>query len=270
MIYIIQCGKITNNYECDWVRFLTYDMKKKYNLFGIKIDGVNLDEAVAKSLAIIDSGQLCSVFTPNAYILLECLKNKNIRDVINTSDLCIPDGEGVLRAAKLSQTPITEKVAGVDYAYALMKALGKREGRLFIYGGTSENLNLAIKNATNMFPQLICDGINGYDFSEEEAINAINKFGPDAVFVCLGSPKQEYFIYNNKNRFHKGIFAALGGTVDIISGTVKRAPKLLIKYKLEWFWRAFTEPKRFLKLPKLLELEYRMRRLKSSKSKEED
>ena len=245
-------------------------MKKKLDLFGIKTDNINLSEAVAQTMEIIESGSVGSVYTPNAYIFLECIKNHRFKEIINSSEICLPDGEGVLRAARLAGTPISEKVAGVDYAFALMKSLNENNGRLFIYGGSSESLDKAIKTIGRLFPDLSCMGLNGYECSEDEAVRTINRFNPDAVFVCLGSPKQEQFIYSNKMRFQRGIFAALGGTVDIISGISKRAPKFIIKIKLEWLWRAFRQPKRFLKLPKLLELELKLRRLKKKSRKNID
>ena len=84
------------------------------------------------------------------------------------------------------------------------------------------------------------------------------------MFVCLGCPKQEYFIGRNKEQFKKGLFIGLGGTVDIISGKTKRAPKWIINCHLEWLWRSIIEPKRLLKLIWLLEFKVELRKFSKS------
>ena len=91
---------------------------------------------------------------------------------------------------------------------------------------------------------------NGYFDTkrEQEIISEINEKKPDVVFVCLGVPKQEYWIYNNKNQLNAKVFIALGGTLDVFAGNVKRAPDIYIKLGLEWLYRLIKEPKRFIRM----------------------
>lgn len=219
------------------------------DIFGIKIDRITMESAVSRAETLIENGGF--IFTPNALITKHGFDDPDFAKILNSSDLNLPDGQGVLWAARVSGQRIQKKLAGVDFAVKLAERLNQRNGSLFILGGSEKNMRAAVLRLHNTYPALRCGGKNGYFTDEREAIEQINSFSPDAVFVCLGSPKQEYFIYNNISKFKKGVFVGLGGTVDILSGKKKRAPRIVVSFSLEWLWRIITEPKRLAGIPEL-------------------
>ena len=241
-------------------------MNKKVDICGVGIDNLNLQQTTKIAMRLVGEGEAKVVFTPNAAILYRCLKNDDFKRIINTADLCIPDGEGVLLAARKQHKSLCGKVAGVDLAFALLGELNKSSGSLFIYGGELSSLNAAVKRIKKDYPCIRIDSIDGYTYSDVEAVNQINAHSADIVFVCLGSPKQEYFITENKSSFAKGLFIGLGGTVDIISGKARRAPKWIIKCRFEWLWRSVADPKRIFKLIELLKFKIELKKyLKSER-----
>lgn len=235
-------------------------MNRKIDICGVGIDNINLEQAAEAAMELAQLNFPKTIFTPNAAILLQCLKNEAFKHIINSADLCIPDGEGVLYAARKQRKVLCGKVAGVDLAFALLKRLDKIGGSLFIYGGTPSSLSAALERVNLDYPCIRVEGIDGYTYTKDAAIIKINSYAADVVFVCLGCPNQEYFIANNKEKFIRGLFIGLGGTVDIISKKAKRAPKWIIDCRFEWLWRSVIEPKRLLKLVQLLEYRIKLKK----------
>ena len=102
---------------------------------------------------------------------------------------------------------------------------------------------------------VICGMADGYFKDEDDVVRRINEAAPDVLFVCLGAPKQEIFMQAHQKVLHVHLMVGLGGTLDAFAGTVKRAPKWMIRLNLEWLYRLIKEPKRFrrmLRLPKYI------------------
>ncbi|HBL85382.1 MAG: hypothetical protein A2Y17_11780 [Clostridiales bacterium GWF2_38_85] len=226
-------------------------MIKTKTVHQIKFIDITMEKAVEYAEILYHSDRPSAVFTPNSLMVLDCLKNKSFLDIINSSDMNLPDGQGIIWAAKRLGSPLQQKIAGVDFAKKMLESLNNKNGSLFILGGEKNSLENAFNNIRQQYKNILCDGCDGYYTDEKMVIDKINSITPDVIFVCLGSPKQEYFICNNKQYFKRGLFVGLGGTVDILSGEKKRAPKIMIDLSLEWLWRAVIEPKRFRKLIKL-------------------
>ena len=150
-------------------------------------------------------------------------------------------------ASKLLKTPLKQKVAGVDFADRLLSILEKTGGGLFLLGSKPGVAELAAQKMT--------EKNDGYFKDEAPVIEKINAAKPDVLFVCLGAPKQELFMKNHLDELHIKLMIGLGGSLDSFAGTVKRAPKWMIRCNLEWLYRLIKEPKRFgrmLRLPKYL------------------
>ena len=167
----------------------------------------------------------------------------------------IPDGAGVVLASKIVNSPLVEKIAGVDFGIEIIKMCSEKGMSLFIMGGKPGVAQAAMKNLSVSFPTLsiagTCDGYFEKNGSEnDQVIDEINKSGADVLFVCLGSPAQEKWVYENLHRI-KGakIICCLGGSVDVYAGNVKRAPRFFIKMNLEWLYRLIKQPKR---LPRMM------------------
>ena len=228
----------------------------KLDIMGLQFDNVTMDEAAARAEEILAGEKTCYAVTPNAEIAYEALHDEKLRALLNGADLVLPDGAGVVLASKLLKTPLKQKVAGVDFADRLLSILEKTGGGLFLLGSKPGIAELAAQKMTEKHPKLrICGMNDGYFKDEAPVIAAINEAKPDVLFVCLGAPKQELFMKRHQNDLSCRLMIGLGGSLDSFAGTVKRAPKWMIKANLEWLYRLYKEPKRFgrmLRLPKYL------------------
>ena len=230
----------------------------KINVLGLNVDNVTMDEAVEIVILWARERRSKTVFTPNAEIVMASIKDASFRDILNSSDLTIPDGAGVVLGSKLLKTPLTEKVAGIDLITTIFKQ--NKPLSVFLFGGAPGVAEKAAENIHLKFPSInICGKIHGYhDPSYNETIiNEINTASPDLLLVALGPPLQETWIYNNRNRLQTGILIGCGGTLDVFSGNIKRAPDWMIKLNLEWLHRLIKQPKRIgrmLRIPVFLSL----------------
>lgn len=228
----------------------------KQDIMGLQFDNVTMDEATARAEEILAGDKTCYAVTPNAEIAYEAMHDASLCELINGADLVLPDGAGVVLASRLLKTPLKQKVAGVDFADRLMGVLETTGGGLYLLGSKPGIAELAAQNMTKKHPKLrICGMADGYFKEEAPVVEKINAAAPDVLFVCLGAPKQELFMKRHLEDLHVKLMIGLGGTLDSFAGTVKRAPKWMIRCNLEWLYRLIKEPKRFgrmLRLPKYL------------------
>lgn len=228
----------------------------KIDVMGLKFDSMTMDEALSRAEALLRGEKAAYVVTPNAEIAYEALHDGQLREMLNGADLMLPDGAGVVLASKLLRTPVKQKVAGVDFAAGLLGVLERNGQSLYLLGGKTGIGELAAQKMLEAHPQLRIAGIaDGYFQDEAPVIAKINASGADALFVCLGAPKQERFMVQHRQELHVHLMAGLGGSLDAFAGTVQRAPAWMIRLNLEWLYRLIREPKRFrrmLRLPKYL------------------
>ena len=228
----------------------------KIDVMGLKFDSMTMDETLSRAEALLRGDKAAYVVTPNAEIAYEALHDGQLREMLNGADLMLPDGAGVVLASKLLRTPVKQKVAGVDFAVGLLGVLERNGQSLYLLGGKPGIGELAAQKMLEAHPQLRIAGIaDGYFQDEAPVIAKINASGADALFVCLGAPKQERFMVQHQQELHVHLMAGLGGSLDAFAGTVQRAPAWMIRLNLEWLYRLIREPKRFrrmLRLPKYL------------------
>ena len=223
---------------------------------GVRFDNVTMEEALARAIALLPEKRGAYVVTPNSEIVYEAMADESLRDLLNAADLVLPDGAGVVLGSKILKTPLKEKVAGVDFADRLLGHLAETGGSVYLLGGKPGIAELAGQKRREKNPDLtICGMADGYFRDEGPVVEAIQQAAPDVLFVCLGAPKQERFMARHQKELPVGLMAGLGGSLDSFAGTVKRAPKWMIRLNLEWFYRLLKEPwrfKRMLRLPKFL------------------
>ena len=228
----------------------------KTDIMGLQFDNITMEEALDAAKALLQGEHAARVVTPNAEIAYEALHDENMRTLLNSAELMLPDGAGVVLASKILKTPLKQKVAGVDFADGLLGVLETTGQSLYLLGSKPGIGELAAQKMMQKHPKLRIAGIaDGYFQDEAPVIDKINASGADVLFVCLGAPKQEQFMARHQKALHVKLMAGLGGTLDSFAGTVKRAPKWMIRLNLEWLYRLIKEPKRFkrmLRLPKYL------------------
>lgn len=227
----------------------------KLELLGISFDNLRLVEAADRAYKLSKSRNSAYVVTPNALILRNSMSNAELKTAIAGAELVLPDGVGVLAAAKIQGKAFKERVAGIDFATSLISRLNECGGSLFLFGsapGVAEKASESIKSA---FKDIKILGVNdGYSYDDGELVERINKLSPDFLICCLGSPKQELWMLRNRAKLKVGIMAGLGGSLDVFSGEKKRAPGWLRSLGLEWLYRIIVEPQRARDLGKLFSI----------------
>lgn len=232
---------------------------EKVDVLGVKFDNVNMQEAVDKCKEFLSSDKGNLIVTPNPEIVMKAKDDAEFMEVINSAELVIPDGIGVIKAAKILETPLKERVAGYDLICNLLEA-GKDGSISFYFWGSKPGIaDTAMQKVKEKYPEIkILGAHHGYfkENEEKEIIDEIRNLKPDVLLVGIGFPKQEKMINKYKNEGFFKIGIGCGGSIDVLAGAVKRAPKLFIKLHLEWFYRLLKQPSRLgrmMVLPKFIQ-----------------
>ena len=201
------------------------------------------------------NGLKTAVFTPNVEMLSLSAKDENLKALLKRGDLLLPDGIGVYLAARLSGCHPKERTNGIDLAERLMRARCN-EMTLFLIGAKPGIAKRAAIELQHKCPSLRIVGTHHGYFSETDSgdvIKMIDRSGANTLFVCLGFPRQEKWIAENMPKLKSVDLAiGLGGSLDVWSGSVRRAPKLFRACGLEWLWRIIIEPRRIARILNLL------------------
>jgi len=231
-------------------------MFKSVNVLGAAVSDVTIDETLQAVWQFVESGQTNVIYTPNPEIIYYGYKNPEYMKILNTADLTLPDGIGVVYGARILKTPLRGRVAGFDVCCRILGESVSRGASVYIMGGKPGVAEMARSNAERDYPGVKITGVHdGYFSDDDEVIQDINEKNPDILFVCLSFPRQEEWIFRNRNKLSARVIIGCGGTVDALAGTVRRAPDFFIKLNLEWFYRLIKQPSRFvrmLSLPKFL------------------
>ncbi|MFT8825769.1 MAG: WecB/TagA/CpsF family glycosyltransferase [Liquorilactobacillus mali] len=199
------------------------------------------------------------VITANPEIVLYARDNPEYLAVIKSADYTTADGIGIIKGANILKTPLPERVTGFDTLCSLLEFADKEQKSVYFLGAKPETIKKAIAKIRHEYPALKIAGYHdGYFEDEQEIATEIKASNPDFVFVALGFPKQEFFIAKHR-QLTASIWMGVGGSFDVLAGTVKRAPLFWQKHHIEWLYRLFQEPSRFwrmLALPKYLIMIY--------------
>lgn len=214
----------------------------------VKIQNINIDtfnKSEALNWALESHGQ---VVTLNPEMIMYSRKNSNFRDILNESELVIPDGIGVEIGLKILGYNV-KRIAGIEFSHNLIKKFNEQNLSVALLGAKQEVIELVIQNLKKEFPTLnIVYAQNGYFTNEESVKEGLIQSGAKLVLVALGSPKQEIFINSLKSKMDETLFIGVGGSFDVWSGLVERAPEIWQKLGLEWLYRTVKEPKRFKRI----------------------
>ncbi|MGI1689973.1 WecB/TagA/CpsF family glycosyltransferase [Thermoanaerobacter uzonensis] len=229
---------------------------ERLDIFGVPIDRVTMKQAVEILKNFLQEDRLHIVATPNPEIVMMAQKDKEYMEILNNTDLNVPDGSGIVFASKVFKNPLSERVAGFDLMMEFIKDISSRDIKIYLLGSAPQIAEQARVNLEKLYPSVKIVGTHhGYFTQEEEnkIIEEINNKGVEVLFVALGAPKQEKWIYKNRNKLKVKIAMGVGGSFDVIAGKAKRAPYLYRKLGLEWLYRLIKEPwryKRMMALPK--------------------
>ena len=227
-------------------------------LFDIRVSTMNLLETADYVEDIIAKRTPHQIITINPIMMMEGLRNPEFARVLKQADLNVPDGAGVVWAAKFAGTPGSERVAGIDLMHELMKRGDRKAYRVFLLGADPDTIVLAANKLQERYPNLVIAGYRNGFFAEEqdeEVIKEIREAKPDLLFVGRSMLTQEPWIAKYRDRLQVPVMMGVGGSFDVVAGKLQRAPELLQKLQLEWFYRLLQEPKRIgrmMALPKFV------------------
>lgn len=195
----------------------------------------------------IVNGDKMFIVTANPETLMTAEDNKVFKNLLlDDKTTIVADGIGVVKGAKLFKYKIKETIPGIELCSKLFECCNEFKKSIFLFGAKEEVVKKLVDIINSQYPNAkICGYENGYIENKQSAFEKIPSLAPDVVLVALGIPEQELLIYNNLDKFDKGVFVGVGGSFDVLSGTKKRAPKFLRKLHLEWLYRIIKEPKRF-------------------------
>ncbi|MDO4281914.1 MAG: WecB/TagA/CpsF family glycosyltransferase [Peptococcaceae bacterium] len=230
----------------------------KHQVLGVQIDAVTEGEALDCITAFAREGGAHQVVTANPEILDNASRNASLRALINRAALVTADGQGVLLAGRILGTPFPARVTGIELAEALCKESARRDLALYFLGAEPGVVDEAAANMRAKYPGVCIVGTHhGYFRNEGPAavIADIKQAAPDVLLVGMGSPYQEHFIDEHLAATGAKVGIGVGGSFDVLSGRVERAPEIFIRLKLEWLYRIASDRKRWkraLALPRFV------------------
>ncbi len=234
----------------------------KLSILGVKVNKLSFKEVVMELEKSIEKSKKIKVFTPNTEIVMLCQKDTELKKIINSGDIVTPDGIGLLYAAKIKGFNLKERVTGYDISLSLLEMSKKKDINIFLLGGKKGVAKNAKEKLNNEGYKNVIGEHHGYFFNEEryeeienKIIKEINNLNTKILFVGFGSPKQEKWINKNISKLNCNIIIGNGGTIDVLSGEVKRSPKIYQRLGLEWLYRLVKNPKRIkrqISIPKFL------------------
>ncbi|MBM7560219.1 WecB/TagA/CpsF family glycosyltransferase [Marinitoga litoralis] len=236
-------------------------MTQMIQMFGLKLLSGKKDDMWNFIKRKLDSNEKVWVVTLNALMFLEYFKNDEYKYELQNSTISIPDGIGVVKYLE-KWGYHTERCPGID---TMLKICEWQNHKIFLLGSKPGIPEKAKEHLEKKFPNISIVGTHhGYFDDDSEVINLINNSGAEILFVGMGVPRQEEFIYKNLHKLNVKMAMGVGGSIDVISGKISRAPKLFQIFGLEWLYRMLREPKRFKKFPDLMNFYFKVYRSKET------
>lgn len=219
---------------------------------GVGFDAVTPEQALEKALALSEEPGCRYVVTPNPEIVWLADQRPEFKAALNGADLVIPDGIGIIYAARILGTPLPSRVPGIELAAGLLRMMAEKGEPVFLLGAKPGVAERAAENLKTQYPGLIIAGTgDGYFQEDAPVISRINACKPRLLLVCLGFPRQELWMAEHRKELEAGLMIGLGGSLDVFAGDVKRAPDVWCRLNLEWFYRLLHQPSRLGRIMKL-------------------
>lgn len=264
--YIRQClliQMLTNSYvpknmDIRFIYMIIYFCHMNNNrkkILGVPVDAYQPHEFIVKIKKGLQDNRLKTIFAVNAEKIMFARKDSEIYRILNESNFLIPDGFGPVVGLNLSYGKKIARTTGIGLMQGLLCLAEKEKEKVFIFGSKPEVVKSAEKNIIKRYPLLDLVGTqHGYVSTEDykELIERINTLKTDILFVGLGSPKQEKWIYKHKGLLKVKICMGIGGSLDVIAGKAQLAPAWISNFYLEWIYRLIKNPsriKRQIKIP---------------------
>ncbi|MFO7716188.1 WecB/TagA/CpsF family glycosyltransferase [Desulfosarcina sp.] len=223
-------------------------MKDRLKILDIWVDPVDRAQAIERVRGFLHGDRPCSIFAANPEKNFSVPKDPQLWDAFKAADLLIPDGIGIVVAARLLHGAVLQRVPGVEFMQEICRLAVEEDKSIFIYGARDDVNQAAVEQLRIRFPAIrIAGRSHGYVPEEQmaELVRSINDSGAAILFLALGSPRQEkWFAAHASELTTVKVCQGIGGTLDAITGSVKRAPDIWMQLSLEWLYRLLTDPRR--------------------------
>ena len=234
-------------------------MTDSIDILSVSVDRVDFAQTLAQIAEWIDDGDeaapLHQICTVNPEFLIEARRSPQFAAVLERADLCVPDGGGLLWAAKLLGAPMHERVTGSDGIYRICALAAQNGWRVYFLGAASGVAERASQALCGRYPGLLVAGTYSGDPTDAdwpEIQQRLQKSKPDILFVAFGHPKQDLWIDQHRTELPVKVAMGIGGAFDFVAGVRRRAPHWMQRLGLEWLFRLVQEPwrwRRMLALP---------------------
>lgn len=229
-------------------------MINRMKFLNTEVDNLTMQEALGQIESLVTERKNAYVVTPNVDHIIKIEKDPLFREIYEHADLVLTDGKPLMWIAKWFRTPIKEKVSGSDLFPKVCELAAEKGYRLFFLGAAPGVADRAAQNIRKSYPDIQITGIYspklGFETDVKEMTyirELIQQERPDILILALGTPKQEYYIYQNRDALGVPVSLCLGASLDFAAGNVKRAPRWMQNCGLEWLYRLCKEPKRLFR-----------------------
>jgi len=222
----------------------------RQTVLGCEVDNLDMEETLLRIEEFVASGRPHQHVVVNADKVVKAHHDPALREVINRCDLINADGMPVVWAARLLREPLKGRVTGVDLFFRLVERAAERGWRIYFLGAREEVVTRVVEIMRDRHPGLAVAGHrNGYWRPDEEdgVVQAIREARADILFVAISSPKKEQFLAAHQATMRVPFAMGVGGTFDVATGKVSRAPAWMQKSGFEWFYRFLQEPRRMFR-----------------------
>ena len=222
----------------------------KASILGVKFDNLSPQQSAERAAAFLNDESTRIIFTPNPEMVMLAQKDAEFASILASGDLVTPDGIGIVWASRLTKSKIARRVPGIELLENMLDRAKDSGHGVYFLGAAPGTADAAAAKMQEKYPGLtVCGSYHGYfDDNEDEAIIAkINASKADIVLVGLGFPRQEKWIYKHRGSIQAKIIMGVGGSFDVLSGRLRRAPKIFQKLGIEWLYRLLRQPTRLLR-----------------------
>jgi N-acetylglucosaminyldiphosphoundecaprenol N-acetyl-beta-D-mannosaminyltransferase len=235
--------------------------RKTGSILNVNVDSSQRDSLLDSVIYFLKNKKQFFIVTPNPEIIVEAHRDQILRDALNSADISLPDGTGILFAAKVLELDIKRRIPGRLFMIDLFELSNKKKLKVYLLGGTEAVITSSLLHLKQEYPHMRAIGSVGPKLGhggkptadsekqrEKTLIQNINQFKPDILFIGLGAPKQEKWFVRNRSLLSVGGAMVVGGSLDVFSGYKKTPPLLFSRIGLEWLWRLLIEPSRLLRI----------------------
>ncbi len=220
----------------------------KIKLLDVRVDSLTWADFDRWAEEALSGKEAKQAVTVNGEQILAASKNPKHQAVINEADLVVPDSTNVVWLSHLKGGGLAQKTPGVDIVTRLCDIAAKHGYTVYLLGSKPGVADKAAERLKKWFPTLKIAGTSAANPNEPYALERIREAKPDIILVAYGAPAQEYWIAEHKNETGAKILVGVGGTFDMLSGSLPRAPKFFRALQLEWLWRLILQPSRFKRI----------------------